>query len=63
MDEPLRDRLRAARQGGLTSPDPVRNPDARQARRPQPPARTPDKPQDRQRQAKHALKAFTDENT
>ena len=58
MAEPLRSRLRPARRSGLTSPDPVRNPHARQGTPPQAPRPgTPDKPQNRQRQGKHALKA------
>ena len=50
MDEPVRRRLRTARPGGLTSPDPVTA-----SQRPQPATRTrppsqepPDKPQNRQ---------------
>jgi hypothetical protein len=63
MAQPLRSRLRAARRTGLTSPDPVRNPNARQGSpTPAPGQRNPDKPQNRQRQAKHARKAITDEN-
>jgi len=63
MAQPLRNRLRPARRNGLTSHDPVRTPNAYPAPRPPAPApRTPDKPQNRQRQAKHALKAPTDEN-
>ena len=62
MAEPLGSSLRPAPRSGLTSPEQVRTHDARQATRPQPPARGPDKPQNRQRQAKHALKALTNEN-
>jgi hypothetical protein len=60
--QPLRSRLRTARRSGLTSPDPVRTPDAARQPAPQPPTQTPDKPQNRQRQAEHALKALIDEN-
>jgi len=62
MAEPLRGRLRPARRSGLTSPDPVRTPKARQSSQPQPPAKAPDKPQNRQRQGKRALKALANEN-
>jgi hypothetical protein len=51
-----------ARRNGLTSPDPVRTPDAARQPAPSPPTKAPDKPQNRQRQAKHAVKALTDEN-
>jgi hypothetical protein len=63
MAEPLRSRLRPARRSGLTSPEPVPNPNARQGTPPQAPTQDPDKPQNRQRQAKHALKALPDENS
>ena len=62
MAQPLRSRLRAARHSGLTRPDPVRTPDAARQPAPAPDPRTPDKPQNRQRQEKHAVKALTDEN-
>jgi hypothetical protein len=62
MAQPLRSRLRAARRSGLTSPDPVRIPDAARQPASQPRPEAPDKPQNRQRQAKHALKALIDEN-
>ena len=62
--EPLRSRLRPARRSGLTSPEQVRTPDARQGNTaPSPQTKPPDKPQNRQRQEKHALKAITDENS
>jgi hypothetical protein len=62
MAEPLRSRLRTTRRSGLTSPDPVRTPTPARAAVPSPQPKAPDKPQNRQRQAKHALKALTDEN-
>jgi hypothetical protein len=62
MAQPLGNCLRPARRSGLTSPDPVRTPDARQGTRPQDLNQHPDKPQNRQRQAKHALKALIHEN-
>jgi hypothetical protein len=62
MAQPLRGRLRPARRSGLTSPDPVHNPHARQGTPLLSPNRSPDKPPNSQRQAKHALKALTDEN-
>jgi hypothetical protein len=60
--EPLGSRLRPARRSGLTSPEPVLTP------RPAghtatPPTQNPDKPQNRQRRSRHALKAPTDENS
>ena len=60
--QPLRSRLRATRRSGLTSPNPVRPPTPRG--NPPPALRTeaPDKPQNRQRQVKHAVKAPADEN-
>ena len=61
MAQPLRSRLRPARRSGLTSPDPVRTPTPQGHPAPAP-NQAPDKPQNRQRQAKHALKALTDEN-
>jgi hypothetical protein len=62
MALPLRSRLRPARRSGLTSPDPVRNPTPAQAHRPEHRSPgTPDKPHNRQRQEKHALKALADE--
>jgi hypothetical protein len=60
--QPLRSRLRPSRRSGLTSPDPVPTPDAARQPAPQPPTQAPDKPQNRQRQAEHALKALIDEN-
>ncbi len=64
MAEPLRSRLRPARRSGLTSPDPVRHHTPARATPLQAPDRgTPDKPQNRQRQAKHALKTLTGENS
>jgi hypothetical protein len=63
MAQPLRSSHRPARRSGLTSPDPVRLPTPTAAQAPRPPTRTPDKPQNRQRQAKHALKAPFDENS
>jgi hypothetical protein len=62
MGQPLRSRLRAARRSGLTSPDPVRTPDAERQPAPALQTEAPDKPQNRQRQEKHAVKALTDEN-
>ena len=63
MAEPLGSRLRAARRSGLTSPDPVSTPPRRHGTLLQAPDRgTPDKPQNRQRQARHACKALTAEN-
>ena len=62
MGQPLRSCLRAARHSGLTSPDLVRTPDAARQPAPAPQTEAPDKPQNRQRQAKHAVKALTDEN-
>jgi len=60
MAEPLRSRLRAARRSGLTSPAPVRHHTPARATPLQAPDRgTPDKPQNRQRQAKHALKPLS----
>jgi hypothetical protein len=51
MGQPVRSRLRPARRSGLTSPDPVRTPHAHPGTHPQiPDRRTPDKPQNRQRQ-------------
>jgi len=63
MAEPLRGRLRAARRSGLTSPETVRTPTPARAASPQPRPKAPDKPQNRQRQEKHALKALTNENS
>jgi hypothetical protein len=58
MAQSLGSCLRPARRSGLTSPDPVRTPDARQGTWPQDPrTSTPDKSQNRQRQAKHARKS------
>jgi integrase len=58
VGQPVRGRLRPARRSGLTSPDPVRTPHARPGTPPQIPGRrTPDKPQNRQRQGKHTRKA------
>ena len=62
MAQPVRSCLRPARRSGLTSPDPVRAPQRRKAARPQPQTKAPDKPQNRQRQEKHALKAPANEN-
>jgi len=61
MAEPLGSRLRAACRSGLTSPDPVRTSPARQGTPLQVPDRgTPDKPQNRQRKGKHALKSLAE---
>jgi hypothetical protein len=57
MGQPVRSRLRPARRSGLTSPDPVRTPTPARAPPQIPDRRTPDKPQNRQRQRKHAPKA------
>jgi hypothetical protein len=62
MAEPLRSGLRPARRSGLTSPDPVRTPRPHGHTAPRPQIQGPDKPQNRPRQAKHTLKALTDEN-
>jgi hypothetical protein len=54
MGQPVRSGLRAARCSGLTSPDPVRFLTPARAPRPSPATKAPDKPQNRQRQARHA---------
>jgi hypothetical protein len=59
--QPLGSRLRAARSVGLTSPNLVRT--STPPRQPAPsPGPEQDKPQNRQRQGKHAFKALTGEN-
>jgi hypothetical protein len=61
MAELLGSRLRAACRSGLTSPDPVRTSTPARASRCKPrPRRTPDKPQNRQRKGKHALKSLAE---
>jgi hypothetical protein len=62
MAQPLPDRLRPARQSGLASPDLVRHPTPPGHADSSPSSSTPDKPQNRQRQEKHAIKALTHEN-
>lgn len=62
MAQPLRSRLRTARRSGLTSSETVRNHTAPRPPVPSPLPKTTDKPQNRQRQQKHALKALADEN-
>ena len=58
MDEPVRSRLRPARPGGLTSPEPVtaphRPPATRHNATADPEQGTPDKPQNSKRQEQHA---------
>ena len=57
MAEPLGRRLRTARHSRLTSPDPVRTRTPQGTPAPQNPAQEPvDRPQNRQRQHKHAPK-------
>jgi hypothetical protein len=62
MAQPLGRRLRPARRHGLTSPDPVRTPDGPRGHPETPtPAQDPvDKPQNRQRQEKHARKPLVE---
>jgi hypothetical protein len=62
MAEPLGGRLRAARRSGLTSPDPGQHPHAARHTAASPDRRTPDKPQNRQRQGKHTLNFLTEPN-
>ena len=62
MAQPLRSRLRPARHSGLTSPDPVRTSNAARPPVLSPQTKAPDKPQNRQRQEKHALTTPADEN-
>jgi hypothetical protein len=54
--EPLRSRLRPARHSGLTSPDPVRTPNARQGNPPPAPSQGPGQPAEPSAAGKHTPK-------
>jgi hypothetical protein len=60
MAQSLARRLRPAADRGLTSPDPVRTRTPKRHTGPSPGPGTPDTPQNRQRQAKHALKQLVE---
>ena len=62
LAEPRGRNLRPAGRSGLTSPDPVRITTPQGTLTATPIQETPDKPQNRQRQGKHALKAPKNEN-